>query len=203
MRFDRIDEKGPRYSRYQQSARSQKIRLILYALALVVVAAVMFSLHGKGESIAWVPTMEEALAQAKAENKPVLVYFYEPGNAACDTMDRTFTDATVRDETKAFVCVALEGPAHIDLVHRYLRLLDYDMTVYPAIVFLSPEGERLAVVLDHRSPEELIEEMRGVPQPPPKEEDTTTPAAPSPVDDLIESPDLAPRNAEPSRGETE
>ncbi len=200
MRFEHHEES--RYSRYSRISKAQRGRIVIYAVLLIVVLAVMYILaqRAKPGPIAWLPSFEEALAQAKAANKPIMAFFFAEGNAECRRMDdETFTDKAVRAEARTFVCVRLDGKAHPELVKRYLMV-----AVYPSVAFISSDGKPVLAVLNHRAPEDFLGEMQAALQP---REPSPSPSEPSGTETereaLTESPSLLPRNAEPSRGDAE
>lgn len=199
MRFEHGES---RYSRYGRASSAMGKRLVIYVVLLVGVIAGMVMLQRKAKSpnqqaepIEWLLTFDEATAQAKAKNLPIMAYFFDEGNEVCRRMDAvTFAHPAVRAEARKFICVRIDGPAHPELVERYLAI------VYPAVAFISPSGERLPVILNYRTPKEMIGEMREVLAPREPEPAATGEAGAGPLE---ESPSLPPRNAEPSRGAAE
>jgi len=187
----RFDLKQSRYSRYARGAQRQQKRLIIYLVLLVLVVVAMITLrhkdprpaHTDARPITWLTDFETAAARAKVEGKPVMAYFFTEGNAACARMERaTFADNAVRTETRKFVCVRINGASDRLLAKRHYVI------IYPSIVFISPGGESY-VVLDYRTPNDLLAEMRRALAP------AATGTQPA---DLIESPTLPPKNAGPS-----
>jgi len=192
----RFEEERSRYSRYARASRSQSKRLVIYAVLLVAVVVAMIALRSRFGRIEWLLTFEEATAKAEATGKPIMLYFFAEGDEACARMDKvTFADRAVRAEAAKFVCVRVDGKAEPELTIRYYAL------GCPAVAFISPDGELLLTVLNEREPDALLEKMRQVLEPPRAVSAEQPPAA----SDLepAESPGLAPRNAEPSRGESE
>jgi hypothetical protein len=56
-------------------------RVFMAAIGLVLLAAPIWpteSVFGQGQGIQWVTNFDEALAKAKAENKPVFLDFFNP-----------------------------------------------------------------------------------------------------------------------------
>ena len=195
MRFEHGES---RYSRYARISRGQRGRLVIYAVLLVGVLVAMYALRQQ----LWLSSFEKALARAKATDKPIMAFFYVEGNAECRRMDNeVFADKDVRAEARKFVWVRLDGKAQPALVERYL-IVD----VYPSVAFISPDGELMRTVLNRRSPEEFLGEMRAALQP--REPTDVPPEQPTPADqtepgELDEDPTLPPKNAEPSRGDAE
>jgi len=191
----RFEGERSKYSRYARASRAQSKRLAIYAVLLVVVVAAMIALRGKSGRITWLVTFEEATAQAKAQDKPIMLYFFVEGDEACARMDNvTFADRAVRAEAAKFVCVRLSAEAEPDLAERYYAV------GCPAVAFISPGGELIRTMLNEREPGKFLDEMQ----------QALTPRKPTPEreampddEQLAESPGLKPRNAEPSRGEAE
>ena len=197
--------------RYRGVSKFQKSRLLIYGVALAAVVFAMLQLRQcspppsapKAGPIEWVLTLDEARARAKAVGKPIMAFFFVEGNEACRRMEtETFAADVVRAEAQDFVCVRLDGTAHPQLVKRYLVI------VYPAVVLIPPGGEPY-VVLNYRTPIELVREMRDALKPreaiPVSLEQPTGDEAGNDADrhEPEESPILPPRPAEPSRGDAE
>jgi thioredoxin-related protein len=95
------------------------------------------------------------LARAKAENKPILLYFGRYGCAWCDHVNRkTFSDPELKrlySERYVLVYADSEGGKRLRLASGE-RLTEAELGVRlgafatPLFVFLSPEGKQLAKV---------------------------------------------------------
>ena len=206
MRFEHGES---RYSRYTRASKSQSKRLVIYAVLLVGVVVAMIALRQKVESpapqagpIKWLLTFEEATAQAKAKDWPIMAYFFVEGNEDCKRMDTvTFADPTVRAEAGKFICVRIDGKAHPDLAKRYLQL-----EVYPSTAFIAPGGRLLLAAYNARRPDHFLDEIRRALKV--RKQIAGSDEQPATADEpdsgaLDESPSLPPRNADPSRGGAE
>ena len=89
--------------------------------------------------IAWVTDFDKALAQAKQENKPVLVDFYADWCGPCKMMDKqTYTDAAVISEMNNWINVKIDVDKNEALSKRY------DISAIPTTVLLSPDGKTIS-----------------------------------------------------------
>jgi len=194
----RFEHQESRYSRYGRISKAQRGRLVIYVVLLVGVLVAMYALREQS----WLSSFEKAQARAKATGKPIMAFFYVEENAECRRMEKeTLANKAVRAEARKFVCVRLDGKTHPALAERYIMV-----DVYPSVAFISPDGELVRTVLNRRSPEEFLVEMRAALQP--REPTDVPPEQPTPADqtepgELDEDPTLPPKNAEPSRGDAE
>ncbi len=96
-----------------------------------------------------------ALAQAKKDNKRVLVDFETTWCGPCKTMDQlVYTAKPVVDAAKDFVAVKVDGDDHKDLVKQY------GVTAYPTIVLLDSDGKELRRAVGYRSVAEMVEMLK-------------------------------------------
>jgi thiol:disulfide interchange protein len=184
MQFD--DKDQPRYSRYAKRSSAQQKRVVLYVVLLAVVVGVMLTVRQKARpQITWVASFEKAQALARAEGKPIMAYFYADGNEDCRRMEQeTFADRAVAGGSRSFVCVRVDGPANRGLAERYFAV------AYPSVAFIGPGGERLPVVINHRTPDQMLDWMQDA-------------LRRWRLSTLTDNDTLPPKNADPSRGEAE
>jgi hypothetical protein len=189
----RFEGERSKYSRYARASHSQSKRLIIYAVLLVGVIAAMIALRSKSGRIEWLPSFEEATEQAKAQNKPIMLYFFDANDEACARMENvTFADPAVRAQAAEFVCVRVSREAEPKLAERYYAI------ECPAVAFIAPDGKLISTMLNEREPGAFLDEMQQA-----LRSRTPSPGREGTPDDeqLVESPGLAPRNAGPSRGD--
>jgi len=91
-------------------------------------------------SVANVGPFDEALARAKAENKPVLVDFFAEWCAACKELDReTYPASKIVSEGNRFVKIKVDGTTETDAIEAlYSR---YKVVGLPTVIFISSKGE--------------------------------------------------------------
>ena len=92
-------------------------------------------------SIPWIKDDETAaLAQAKAEDKPLIIDFTAEWCAACKELEHfTYTDAQVITTSAAFVPLMIDATSDKDPKVQAL-LKKYDVKGLPTVLFLKPDG---------------------------------------------------------------
>lgn len=104
--------------------------------------------HGSlvAERVKWLEHYDEAVAQARAEHKPIFIDFTGLTCTNCRLMERqVFTDAGVQDAFQKFVTVRLYTDKESAESNRYrdLQLKQFGQTTLPLYVVLSPTEEKL------------------------------------------------------------
>ena len=106
---------------------------------------------------------ETALAQAKADCKPVLIDFFAEWCAACKELDRdTYTAKPVVAEAQRFVSIKVDGTTdHEVLENLYER---FGVQGLPTVAFVDPSGQVLndPRVIGYMPPDRFVTEMRKV-----------------------------------------
>jgi len=81
---------------------------------------------------------EAALAQAKQENKPLMVDVFATWCTPCQQMDEdVFSRAEVGEASRDFVCVKVDGDKDPDLKDKL------EVTSYPTVLFLDPDEREI------------------------------------------------------------
>lgn len=94
--------------------------------------------------IRWVAGIEEARITARITDAPVIVYAYLSNHAACLNFEEDIlSEKTFRRLSALFVMVRVEGHLRKDVMK------EFQLTRYPALIFLDSAGEKL-YVLDSR-----------------------------------------------------
>jgi len=153
----------PRSGRWQEAVR------YLLGAALVFGAGYFVFKSGlipSGHELpgTWLTSEQAALELARAERKPVMLYFWQERCPNCDRLRAsTFTDPRVQEEMRRFVCVAIDG-THWDAATRARMPRQYGVTGFPTIVFLGPGGRPLPghTLVGYVDAERLLEAMRSV-----------------------------------------
>lgn len=102
-------------------------------------------------NIHWAKGFEEALAQAKTENKPVLVDFYATWCGPCKLMDKnTYSNAQVASELTNWVSVKIDVDQHAALSKSY------KIEGIPTTVLLTPEGKTISTTIGYIDSKELL-----------------------------------------------
>jgi len=118
-------------------------------------------MNSKGEvmaaTIQWRGNWEEAAAEAKEANRPLLVELYLEGCPHCARLDReTHADAAVAAAVNArFIPVRIEGRSRMDLVQKL------GVQGAPATLIFSPEGKELRRLTGFLPPQEYLREIEG------------------------------------------
>ncbi len=132
-----------------------KVALPVLLVTLLCVGAAGCSSECGESKVDWVHSLDEALAMARSDNKPVMIDFYADWCAPCKKMDcETYTD----EELGAFInekFVSLKVNVDKSNLEN-----DYGVKYLPTILFLSPDGTEIGQgqeywIVGYRSPEAL------------------------------------------------
>ena len=101
--------------------------------------------------IRWHATLDEALAEARRDGKPVFAKFHADWCGYCRLMlTETLADGEVREALKGFAAVKIDVDRHPEVVKRYgvgpipaMFILDADGNVKRSLLGYRPAGEFL------------------------------------------------------------
>jgi thiol-disulfide isomerase/thioredoxin len=131
------------------------------AWVFVIAAAFVCSAlaqEAKGPEVPWAKSWDEALAQAKADGKPIMIDFYTDWCGWCKKLDAdTYPDPSVVQYLADFVCVKLNAEKE-----GKDQAKTYNVSAYPTIVFADSSGAYLGRVLGYRLPAPFIAEVKKV-----------------------------------------
>ncbi len=156
---------------FEKSLRAQrglKIGSSIVGLAIFVLGVVLawpaLAPSEAGEPMDFAPYSADAVAQAKADGKPVMIDFSAEWCAACKKLDlHTFTDKTVKEEADRFVVLKADQTRG-DSSEAKAREREYNIKGLPTIVFLDSKGKESTEnrVVGFAKPKELLEVMRSI-----------------------------------------
>ena len=117
--------------------------------------------HKSRAGIKWGYNLDEGLAKAKKESKPVMVDFMAVWCPPCKAMeDSTFSDAAVIGKSAAFVPVRIDIDKQHAVAAKYNGLArKYGGIGIPNILFLAADGTTLKHVVGYYGPQQLIAAM--------------------------------------------
>ena len=122
------------------------------------------SVEQPGELIAWEKDLEEGLARAARENKPVLIDTWATWCANCRVLDReTFGNPAVAEEAERFVPIKVQlenagTPITIDFMERF-GMSHYSL---PTVLLLDSSGNVQRILRGVVGPEDMIAAMRQI-----------------------------------------
>ncbi|AHI06880.1 thiol:disulfide interchange protein [Bdellovibrio bacteriovorus W] len=94
------------------------------------------------KKLAWTPYSEEAVAAAKASNKPVIIDFWADWCAACHELEQqTFTDPRIRARSDDFVLLKFDATKDSDSLKALKK--KYRIQGLPTLIFLNKQGDWL------------------------------------------------------------
>jgi periplasmic divalent cation tolerance protein len=106
----------------------------------------------------WAGALPDAFKQARALNKPVLVYFFIHDSEFCRELEEgLFSDRAVLDEAEKFICARVNAADDADTARKF------DVRGAPTILFLDAEGNemsRITGLVDKLSLMAKLEEAR-------------------------------------------
>lgn len=92
-------------------------------------------------AIAWLDNYEQAVAQARAQNKPLMIDFHAQWCAPCKMLDQqVFTDERVIAATTGWICVKVDTDERMDVA------LAYKNRSIPRTIIINTAGE---IIGDH------------------------------------------------------
>jgi len=114
--------------------------------------------------IAWLTDMDEALALAGAQHKPLMVDFMATWCPPCNMMeDSTFTDPRVIEKAEAFITVRIDVDKQGDVANHYkANASKYGGVGIPNILFMDAHGHSLRHPVGYQGPEVFLAMMDSV-----------------------------------------
>lgn len=98
---------------------------------------------------------DEGLAQAKAEGKPLLVFFTASWCTYCHQMEtQAFRQSDVVELSKRFVCVLVDADEEVEVCRQFR------VRGFPTVQFLSPRGVPLNRLVGKQPAQLLLQEMQ-------------------------------------------
>jgi thiol:disulfide interchange protein len=135
------------------------------AIALMFLVAAPAALSAiAADKIPWTSDMNDGLARAKSESKPVMIDFVADWCGPCKSMDAsTFSDAAVVQKSQAFIPVRIDIDKQKEIAAKYNGLARaYGGPGIPNILFLSRNGTKLRQIIGFKTARELLSEMDSV-----------------------------------------
>jgi thiol:disulfide interchange protein DsbD len=143
-------------------AKGVGVALVVGAIVYAGGAANARARARAAEGFAWVPSLEQGIALAKAEGRPVIIDFWAEWCTACKELDRiAWSDQRVRAEASRFVAVKLDGTdqddAFVEIAERFR------VPGMPTVIFIDAKGREVPDrVMGAIPADEMIERLRGV-----------------------------------------
>lgn len=110
---------------------------------------------GSEAKISWRSDYTEAMADAKLQNKPVLLAFTTSWCPPCKEMKkRVYPDPEVVRTVSGFVAVLIDPEKATDLAR------EYRVEGYPIYIVLTPEGERVSTILGYKKATDFVRLLR-------------------------------------------
>ncbi|HEX2679276.1 MAG TPA: cytochrome c biogenesis protein CcdA [Polyangiales bacterium] len=117
----------------------------------------------EGARIAWGEDYTAALAQAKAQNKPLLVDFSASWCGACQELEhKTFSDPRIVREGSRFIPVRVDLSPGKDTPEKKQILASYQQHGLPLVVLHKGTGEAAARVTSFVEADQFLNVMKGV-----------------------------------------
>jgi thiol:disulfide interchange protein DsbD len=142
-------------------AKGAGVALLVGAIVYASGAASARARARAADGFTWIPSLDQGIALARAEGRPLLVDFWADWCTACRELDRTWADARVRAEASRFVAVKLDGTTGDD---SFVAVADrYGVPGMPTVVFIDARGREVpGRVQSAISPDAMIARLRSV-----------------------------------------
>lgn len=116
------------------------------------------------ESIAWMTDIDQGLALAADNGKPVMVDFMATWCPPCHKMeDSTFSQKAVIEKAKQFITVRIDVDQQGEIANQYNgNASKYGGVGIPNILFLDSEGNELKHPVGYLDPEQFLAIMDSV-----------------------------------------
>ncbi|MCP4650535.1 MAG: thioredoxin family protein [PVC group bacterium] len=129
-------------------------KILWVMLVFFMVGCGVAQTSGESGTIAWYHDMEQAKADASAENKTMLVDFYTEWCGWCKKLDKdTYSNKEVAEFAKNFICVKIDADKYPQLTK------DYKVRGFPSTVFLNSDGTLIEVVPGYMPPDKFLKLM--------------------------------------------
>lgn len=150
----------------ERSGRGRKlfVRLKWGVGAAAILVGVLGFQNLQKPTLEWTPYSEEALAEAQADGKPVLMDFYADWCVPCLELDRvTFTDEQVIEATEKFARLKVDLTRYDSPEAEALRER-FDVAGVPTLVFLGEDGKEISDsrVVGFMEPDPFLKHVRAL-----------------------------------------
>jgi thiol:disulfide interchange protein DsbD len=136
------------------------VRLGMAAVPEPVEVTWKVRVNDKGDPVA---ALDGALAEARAQGKPVMIDFFAEWCAACKELDRdVYVAPSVVDEASRFVSIKVDGTTEADAIDQLYQR--FGVQGLPTVAFVSSRGEMLPDprITGYLEPEQFLVELKKV-----------------------------------------
>ena len=143
--------------------KKQLLPFLILSLTLLLIALWSCNQTQTAE-IHWNQDIDHALAQAKKQNKPLMIDFMATWCPPCHRMeDSTFSHPEVIKKTDSFITVRIDVDKQGDVANKYnSNARKYGGIGIPNILFLDKDGNELKHPVGYRGPEQFLAIMDSV-----------------------------------------
>ncbi len=119
---------------------------------------------GSDADIHWLTSLDEAVALAEKQNKPIMIDFMAEWCPPCKKMEKTtFNQPDVIEKAKSFVTLRIDVDEQAEVANKYhCNAEKYGGIGIPNILFMTHKEKRLKHIIGYQAPESLVAVMDSV-----------------------------------------
>ncbi len=134
------------------------LRQKMFLLAAASLMTAISALPAAAEQVAWQTNLEEAMAEARESNRPVLLHFWTPDCVPCRRLEKSVLNQPRVVETleRQFIPVKVNAQDHPEIARRY------HVSSVPVDVVVTANNEELARMYTPQDPDRYVAQLSAI-----------------------------------------